>query len=355
MTLLGDLFDLNLAHDMLDSGYVRMQTHPTQPLGILNYTEKAAYERVWNPVTLQCRGLIYDTETGEVVARPFRKFFNLGEPDTHVPTGHYWVMEKMDGSLGIIYPTPDGPAVATRGSFTSDQALWATGWLRRTYPSWRPERGQTYLAEIVYPQNRIVVDYGAYEGLVLLDRVNIATGFGEGPWEPGWPGDRVTVHESREVSDLANDDRPNHEGYVLYWPDEDYRLKIKHNEYVRLHKIITNCTARTVWEYLSSGRGTQELLDSVPDEFYDWVRKTASDLQDQVEVEKAEANLAYRQILRDLSAQPSRKQFAEAAKAHAYPYKALLFRLLDGQALDGMVWKMIKPEAEKPFSTRSVT
>lgn len=35
-----------------------------------NYTAKAQYDKLWNEVTLQCRGLILDGD-GNVVARPF--------------------------------------------------------------------------------------------------------------------------------------------------------------------------------------------------------------------------------------------------------------------------------------------
>ena len=42
----------------IDAGHVRTQTHPDLPLRIFNYTEKCAYDGIWNEVTLQCRGLI---------------------------------------------------------------------------------------------------------------------------------------------------------------------------------------------------------------------------------------------------------------------------------------------------------
>src|SRR5512146_92970 len=125
---LGDLFDLNLFFEMLLTGYVRRQWSPDAHLAILNYTEKATYERVWNDVTKTCRGLIYDVETAEVRARPFRKFFNYGEPGAELGSLYEpaSVTNKVDGSLGVLYEGVDGLAIATRGSFTSDQAVHAT-------------------------------------------------------------------------------------------------------------------------------------------------------------------------------------------------------------------------------------
>ena len=39
-----------------------------------------------------------------------------------------------------------------------------------------PKPGKTYLFEIIYPENRIVVDYGDYKGLVLIDVIDNETG-----------------------------------------------------------------------------------------------------------------------------------------------------------------------------------
>ena len=164
-------------------GYISVRPHPdSRELLIYNYTAKSQYERVWTKETLACRGLILNVpDDGEilVVARPFNKFFNLAELDK-IPEGKFVAQEKMDGSLGIIYQAPDGlPSVATRGSFASEQAEWATQWLRK-----RPKfvaaaqsaisRNHTLLVEIIYPKNRIVIDYGELEELVLLTAIDNA-------------------------------------------------------------------------------------------------------------------------------------------------------------------------------------
>ena len=77
------------------------QVHPTLPLTIWNYSEKVQYEGLWNDITLMCRGLVTDDE-GNIVARPFKKFFNLDE-GKHTPTSEFDVYMKLDGSLGILF------------------------------------------------------------------------------------------------------------------------------------------------------------------------------------------------------------------------------------------------------------
>jgi hypothetical protein len=83
------------------TGHLFKQDHPTLPLSIWNYTPEVQYGQSWDEVTLQCRGLVTDNE-GNIVARPFKKFFNI-EEGKHTPTEEFDVFEKMDGSLGILF------------------------------------------------------------------------------------------------------------------------------------------------------------------------------------------------------------------------------------------------------------
>lgn len=86
---LHDLLDPDEIRRMLDEGYVHLQVHPSHPLGILNYADKASWEGVWNNSTLTCRGLIYDMTNYDVLARPFAKFFNYEQhgPEWVPPAG----------------------------------------------------------------------------------------------------------------------------------------------------------------------------------------------------------------------------------------------------------------------------
>ncbi len=85
----------------------------------------------------------------------------------HLPSllksSNFDVYEKMDGSLGILYWIDDKPFLATRGAFESEQAIKGTELLRKHQNLNKLNRNYTYLFEIIYPSNRIVVDYGAEE------------------------------------------------------------------------------------------------------------------------------------------------------------------------------------------------
>ena len=61
----------------------------------------------WNEYTLKARGIIFDSETGECIALPFKKFFNVNETQNtligNLPQEPFEVFDKLDGSLGISY------------------------------------------------------------------------------------------------------------------------------------------------------------------------------------------------------------------------------------------------------------
>ena len=85
---------LDVLNKYYNDGLLYKQVHPTLPLTIWNYTEKVQYESAWDEITLMCRGLVTDNE-GNVVARPFKKFFNI-EENKHTPTDKFEVYDKMD-------------------------------------------------------------------------------------------------------------------------------------------------------------------------------------------------------------------------------------------------------------------
>ena len=156
-----------------EDGLLYKQTHPTLPLTIWNYTEKVQYENLWDEITVQTRGLVTD-DKGNIVARPFKKFFNL-EEKKHTATPDFEVFDKMDGSLGILFYYNNQWVMATRGSFTSDQAIKGFEMLQK-YDYKSLNKKFTYLFEIIFENNRIVVQY-PFEDVVLLGMIETQTGY----------------------------------------------------------------------------------------------------------------------------------------------------------------------------------
>lgn len=352
---LHDLFDPELLIKMRNEGYVREQTHPTlSALKILNYTEKTTFSRQWNDVTRQCRGLIYNTYSFEVLARPFPKFFNYGEDQTGPSFETYrespvTVTDKMDGSLGILYYTTNGGhAIATRGSFNSPQAIHATARLQDYIISgsdrWWPEHGVTYLFEIIYPGNRIVCDYGNMDELVLLGTVNIDHGYSTPPVDASWPGPTAKIFPYKTFQQaMEAEPRDGAEGLVVHFIERDMRLKLKQADYVALHRIVTGMNERAVWLLLKDGKTTEEICEPLPEEFWPWVETVSANLQAEWFGIWDAVDEVYSKTMNSLPEGWTRRDFA--AKAVGTTYAPMLFNKLDKKDYGETIWQRIKPAA----------
>ena len=256
MAHLRDVCDPALVDEAIGAGLVSV--HADGPLRILNYTAKATYSRHWNEATVACRGLILD-DADRVVARPFPKFFGPSEPDAPaIPTGRQMeVTAKLDGSLGIAYTHPEGDVrLATRGSLVSRQAIEATRIWREKYRHVAIPEGVTPLFEIIYPDNRIVLDYGEMRDLVLLALIDTETGADIDPADLAWPGPRAETMSLTDfgalLDHISSDSGSDCEGYVARFATDEARphtrFKVKFPAYVAAHRIVFGLTSTRVWE-----------------------------------------------------------------------------------------------------------
>lgn len=331
MKVVTNIYELAELQQMVDEGYISARQHPTAPLHIYNYTAKAQYEGMWNQATLTCRGLITDG-AGTILARPFTKFFNLEQVE-HLPNEPFEVYEKLDGSLGILYWLGDEPSIATRGSFESPQSQVATE-LLHSYDLSALDRRRTYLFEIIYPENRIVVNYGDRRDLVLLAIIDTATGREFPLTDIGFPVAQKhdDVHEVASLRALTLD---NSEGFVIRFTS-GLRVKVKCAEYVRLHRLLTGLSEKMILEeYLMTGADLTNLLDRVPDEFNHWLQQTVTNLRAQYD----EIERAAQQIFTATEA-ATRKEYAAIFTKTAY--SAILFHMLDKRDYTQLIWKRIK-------------
>ena len=348
---------LNKYHE---DNLVYKQVHPTLPLTIWNYSEKVQYDNLFDDITMQTRGLVTD-DKGNIVARPFKKFFNDSEKK-HTPTPDFDVYEKMDGSLGILFHYEGEWVLATRGSFTSDQAVKGFEMLQK-YEYQKLNKDYTYLFEIIFKENRIVVQY-PYEDLILLGMIHTKTGYEVDLYGEGSDvrlknminnlGFKVVkkydgINDYSVLKEMIKDDE---EGFVVRFSNGD-RMKIKGEEYLSLHKIMTNISTTAVWEMLSEGRDVLDIIKDVPDEFYKKVKSYVADLNYNYYRYNEYAGKIHNYFrygkYGDRDPEPSKKEFAlhlEECKVHP-KVKAICFAMWDRKNYDKMIWSYIKPEFRK--------
>ncbi len=362
--IIGNFVYLCIVNEILnkyhDDNLVYKQIHPTLPLTIWNYSEKVQYDNLWDGITIQTRGLVTD-DKGNIVAKPFKKFFNDSEKK-HTPTPEFDVYEKMDGSLGILFHYEGEWVLATRGSFTSDQAVKGFEMLQK-YDYQKLHKDYTYLFEIIYDDNRIVVKYD-YEDLILLGMIHTKTGYEVDLYGEGNDvrlknlinnlGFKVVrkydgINDYSVLKEMIKDDE---EGFVVRFSNGD-RMKIKGEEYLRLHKIMTNVSTTAVWEMLSEGRDVLEIIKDVPDEFYNKVKSYVRDLKYTYfslseYAGKTHDGFRYGKF-GDKDPEPTKKEFAEFLSMNNYNpiIKALCFAMWDKKDYDKIIWKHIKPEFRK--------
>ena len=90
-----------------------------------------------------------------------------------------------------------------------------------------------------------------------------------------------------------------------------------------------------------------ELLDRVPDEFYDWLQRTAAKLR--IEYNEIE-RLALLEFLRIYYVNQITERAAFAEHAKLSNLRSILFKLYDRREYADIIWKMIRPVYSKPFN-----
>jgi len=270
------------------AGNVRKIVNDTGGLEIYSYTTECQFDNQWNVFSLIARGLVIAPKEKRIVATTFPKFFNFGETDNFIPNLSFTATEKFDGSLGIIYWWDGDWRVNTGRSFKSEQARWAKKFLDKNINKDKMVQGWTYLAEIIYPENRIVIPYD-YEALVLLSIYGqtgfeflfkdirteaVKTGFAVPKW---YEYDSVT-----ELLALTEHIPYDEEGFVVRFAN-GYRLKIKGDEYCRVHKLISNVKPIYIWECMINGDNLTAIEKDLPEEMRKDFNAIADILQEKFE------------------------------------------------------------------------
>jgi len=319
--------------DWHEHGQVNVQEH--KGLLLFSYMATCQFKKPeeWNWFEQVSRGLVIDAKTGEVVARPFDKFWNYGEVQ---PSGDIVeITEKVDGSLGIGFYHGGQWQICTRGSFESEQAVWATKFLRENYDLCGVQTEITLLFEIIYPDNRIVVDYGDREDLVLLGIRNTK---GKADWwftavkhfANCYGFKTPPVYEVEDIDRLLEKAKtlgPEHEGWVVRYSDGT-RVKIKGAAYLEIHKWVGKLSLKSVAKAFYEDK-FEELIKTCPLRLQEEVGQLAREVMIRIST-----TLFILGIYNVNAPDTSRKEFALWAQTAPPKYRKYLFLQYDGKLTD---------------------
>lgn len=286
----------------------RLLRHDFNNLVGFKYTTNTVYSGDWDPVTLYARGIVFDKDTGKVLAYPFEKFFNFGElvddqgnltTIAHnviahqgydnllrdINTQRFRVMDKLDGSLGIMFWTGKKWLIKTAGSFESEQSLWANNWAADNIDVTKLDKNCTYMFEIIYDEDTHPIKYD-FEGLVLLG-INDNTTMKEKPLtDIVHTAFELKINHAEvlefskflEVLTYAKKLPNTKEGVVVTF-DNGFKVKIKGDEFLALQRIFHYLSPTVIWEnfdwenaessYDIADQYTEDFIKNIPEELTD--------------------------------------------------------------------------------------
>ena len=218
-----------------------------------------------NEIVQECRGLILDAHTFEVVCYPFNKFFNYGEPHmANVDWRTAYVTEKLDGSIIKVVNLDGRFLISTNGvidafkcnlpenvgcPFNSFGELVMEGFKfygirEEDFPRlFAP--GFTYIFELTSPWNQVVVRWNETKMNFIGVRNNVSckeTFFADHPLAEVFDTPKIfpirSIDECVAAAKVLPEDT---EGYVVV--DAQFnRVKVKSPRYIQLHYMAGNQT-----------------------------------------------------------------------------------------------------------------
>jgi RNA ligase len=345
-------FDLEYLEYLRDEKLVNKVTKGC--MSIWTYSKSAQYNKAFieHPVLMNCRGLVFNNE-GDVLAFPMAKFFNQGEiKGFSPPKGNFIVYDKLDGSLCIVFHYNGEWHYITSGSFETEQANFVRNLFNLKYNTDYLNTELSYSFEVLYPENRIVVDYGDLEDIVLL------TAFSREGEEYLSELDRlngvfriVETYDFDDYCDLKSLNWDNKEGFVVRFSDGT-RMKIKFEKYRNLHFVATEMNRKTIWESLAGIRKLDELIGIMPDEFYDIYDKLKEEFIYQYNLLYDEMTNIFAEISSKITVDVSdvikhKKAFAELVSSHVNSHfmkSLLLYKYKnDENVIRDLIWRKLKP------------
>lgn len=323
--------------EFIEQGYIRVQKHPSRDLKIYNYTTKTQIEGFWNEVTLACRGLVLDSKGGIVLECP-KKFFNYNEPQAaYVDLDKAVITEKLDGYyISARKDEEYGLILTSRGSFNNQYVEAA----KELLGGKRLIENYSYFFELCQNfdgDETIIVTQHETPKLLLW---GLRNQYNTWLWGDGecdrWDCARTfTIGQARKYLNGQV------EGVVAFDPTCGERVKIKTEWFINMHRIVSDCSKKRVWEILKNGQRLEDF--NFPDEILPTMKVWAEELRKDYAFMVSEVRfqldrlkignpiLSKKDIALDVGLSPEMKRY--------------LFEAVSGKwgKVSSKIWKNLKP------------
>jgi len=302
-------------------------------------------EKLYRTIRRECRGIIFDEITGDIIRRPFNKFFNLNEKsetrteNVNISLPHV-ILDKLDGSFiapfvvngKLIYGTKMGATGQTEqvNVFLKDKPNY------NEFSLYLINQGMTPIFEFTSPDNRIVISYKETNLTLLAVRymnsglylsydqlIDLSKQF------------NISLIKARSGS-IENMEKfisetralQGEEGYVIRF-QSGLQIKMKADEYVLKHKVKDSISQEKNLVELIFTDKLDDVYATLDVEDADKVRKYADSVLHRISEIASSATeiVANQKILLN----NEKKRFALEFIPHHKEYSGVLFAVWDGK------------------------
>ena len=127
---------------------------------LLKYSKRTFIDKAWTPEVNEMRGTVINTVTGELVAYPFSKFFNVGEPFAPQVSEdeEFEAVEKRNGFLAIVTVYNGQLLYHTSGSLSGDYIKLIKDMIDEERFLSVLDPKYTYMFEVIHPNDYHVTE-----------------------------------------------------------------------------------------------------------------------------------------------------------------------------------------------------
>jgi hypothetical protein len=247
---------------------IKVKLYPEDNIVLLDYDQIESPKT--DPLVIECRSLILNATTFEIVSKKFNRFFNFGEAPEQLEGFSFdtaVVFEKADGSLSSVYhnSSTNRWEVSTRGMAKAEGEHMFGGTFREKIISalgydsedaFQKQSafipGLSYIFEFCSPENRVVVRYDEPHTVLLgvcASELELSIETADEVARILREEHKINVRRPKmydkgtsvdTMVDVANGLQNLEEGFVVYDPVSGKRIKIKSQTYLTAHRLRGN-------------------------------------------------------------------------------------------------------------------